>query len=297
MERVPLLIIVTGTGCVGQAATATLLANQLNLSTVVDTQTVWSFFCGLDSTLDPTPAYLRRFESRQELIAEFKRQCATVRRGLNHDIARCFSGGKSMIIAGSHIDPLLYAGLVGIPTESGGVSAGAACGGRQGENTVDHAVDSDNVPTRRLCAPILLRAAEDCRGLLAHAELATPGGVRVGQERLQQVEGGVGGRASPKDIWSNLTAIDEYLADQARIVNERGAAVAAARSVSDVAPQRGTVEQGSSAQAEEGLFTVVWRTTSTASTTELLHQVVLRRIQEVMAPAPQEPKIIIHDVC
>lgn len=48
------------------------------------------------------------FASTEELIHEYKSDCAIVRKGVTSDIDKCLKEGKSLIVEGLHIDPRLY---------------------------------------------------------------------------------------------------------------------------------------------------------------------------------------------
>jgi 2-phosphoglycerate kinase len=48
------------------------------------------------------------FPSKDELIDEYKKDCAIVRKGVTSDIDKCLKEGKSLVIEGFHLDPRLY---------------------------------------------------------------------------------------------------------------------------------------------------------------------------------------------
>lgn len=64
------------------------------------------------------------FPSTQELIREYKSDCAIVRKGVTSDIDKCLKEGKSLIVEGLHIDPRLYQKEIAAHTESGSSSSG-----------------------------------------------------------------------------------------------------------------------------------------------------------------------------
>eukprot|EP00850_Spirogloea_muscicola_P022122 SM000278S10009 [mRNA] locus=s278:117978:121103:+ [translate_table: standard] len=91
-ERVPLIVLVCGTACVGKSTIATQLAQRLNLP---NTEMVYEL-------IRTAP------ESKDELIVEFQRECRAVCKGLDGDLAKAMRDGKSIIIEGFHLDPSIY---------------------------------------------------------------------------------------------------------------------------------------------------------------------------------------------
>ncbi|KAL6580578.1 hypothetical protein OROMI_008602 [Orobanche minor] len=112
-QRVPLVILVCGTACVGKSTIATQLAQRLNLPNVLQTDMVyellrtateWVFLAPLTSS----PVWARDFSSSEELITEFCRECRIVRKGLAGDLKKAMKDGKPIIIEGIHLDPSIY---------------------------------------------------------------------------------------------------------------------------------------------------------------------------------------------
>ncbi|KAE8720185.1 P-loop containing nucleoside triphosphate hydrolases superfamily protein isoform 2 [Hibiscus syriacus] len=107
-QRVPLVILVCGTACVGKSTIATLLAQRLNLPNVLQTDMVYELLrTATDTPLASTPVWARNFSS-SELITEFCRECRIVRKGLNGDLKKAMKDGKPIIIEGIHLDPSIY---------------------------------------------------------------------------------------------------------------------------------------------------------------------------------------------
>ncbi|KAF5947698.1 hypothetical protein HYC85_013655 [Camellia sinensis] len=122
-QRVPLVILVCGTACVGKSTIATQLAQRLNLPNVLQTDMVYellrtateyetdlaSFTYLSDfAPLASSPVWARDFNSPEELITEFCRECRIVRKGLAGDLKKAMKDGKPIIIEGSHLDPSIY---------------------------------------------------------------------------------------------------------------------------------------------------------------------------------------------
>ncbi|KAJ0259346.1 hypothetical protein HA466_0057160 [Hirschfeldia incana] len=105
-QRVPLVILVCGTACVGKSTIATQLAQRLNLPNVLHTDMVYELLrTATDAPLTSTPVWTREFASSEELITEFCRECRIVRKGLAGDLEKAMKDGKPIIIEGRHLDP------------------------------------------------------------------------------------------------------------------------------------------------------------------------------------------------
>ncbi|KAK1305811.1 hypothetical protein QJS10_CPA10g00893 [Acorus calamus] len=108
-QRVPLVILVCGTACAGKSTIATQLAQRLNLPNVLQTDMVYELLrTSTDAPLVSNPVWARDFNSPEELITEFCRECRIVRKGLAGDLKKAMKDGKPIIIEGIHIDPSIY---------------------------------------------------------------------------------------------------------------------------------------------------------------------------------------------
>lgn len=108
-QRVPLVILVCGTACVGKSTIATQLAQRLNLPNVLQTDMVYELLrTSTDAPLASSNVWARDFGSSEELITEFCRECRIVRKGLAGDLKKAMKDGKPIIIEGMHVDPSIY---------------------------------------------------------------------------------------------------------------------------------------------------------------------------------------------
>ncbi|KAG2779301.1 hypothetical protein JG687_00007940 [Phytophthora cactorum] len=123
-NRVPLLIMLAGTACIGKSTLATKLADRLNLSSVLQTDLIFELMCNF-SGQDKTSYITTKFPSTDDLIAEYQKECEVVRKGVKSDIDKCLKDGKSLIIEGFHIDPRLYQKTIGAPEKG----SNASCSG------------------------------------------------------------------------------------------------------------------------------------------------------------------------
>ncbi|CAH0491020.1 unnamed protein product [Peronospora farinosa] len=123
-NRVPLLIMLAGTACIGKSTLATKLADRLNLSSVLQTDLIFELMCNF-SGQKKTSYITTVFPSTDDLIAEYQKECDVVRKGVKSDIDKCLKDGKSLIIEGFHIDPRLYQKTIGAPEKD----SNASCSG------------------------------------------------------------------------------------------------------------------------------------------------------------------------
>lgn len=113
-NRVPLLIMLAGTACIGKSTLATKLADRLNLSSVLQTDLIFELMCNF-SGQDKTCYISTDFPSTEDLVAEYQKECELVRKGVDSDIDKCLKDGKSLIIEGFHVDPRLYQKAIAAP--------------------------------------------------------------------------------------------------------------------------------------------------------------------------------------
>ncbi|KAE8888925.1 hypothetical protein PF005_g12921 [Phytophthora fragariae] len=123
-NRVPLLIMLAGTACIGKSTLATKLADRLNLSSVLQTDLIFELMCNF-SGQEKTSYITTSFSSTEDLIDEYQKECEVVRKGVKSDIDKCLKDGKSLIIEGFHIDPRLYQKTIGAPEKG----SNASCSG------------------------------------------------------------------------------------------------------------------------------------------------------------------------
>lgn len=108
-QRVPLVILVCGTACVGKSTISSQLAQRLNLPNVLKTEMVYELLrTSTEAPLSSTPVWARDFNTSDELITEFCRECRVVRKGLAGDLNKAMKDGKPIIIEGMHLDPSIY---------------------------------------------------------------------------------------------------------------------------------------------------------------------------------------------
>ncbi|KAK9138748.1 hypothetical protein Sjap_009342 [Stephania japonica] len=168
-QRVPLVILVCGTACVGKSTIATQLAHRLNLPNVLQTDMVYELLrTSTDAPLVSTPVWARDFGSSEELITEFCRECRIVRKGLAGDLKKAMKDGKPIIIEGIHLDPSIYL----MDDENRETTSTPA----KTEESANVAVTSqDNAVTEKECTET--SSINDTESSRCYPEAEKPGGV------------------------------------------------------------------------------------------------------------------------
>lgn len=111
-QRIPLIILISGTQCIGKSVIARYLATRLNLSTVHQTEIVYDLCCTIDPSLCAEQLFAMEFPSDQDRLLEYERRCKAVRHALDRDLTKAVQNGKHIIIEGLYIDHALYADLL-----------------------------------------------------------------------------------------------------------------------------------------------------------------------------------------
>ncbi|RUS15427.1 hypothetical protein BC937DRAFT_92461 [Endogone sp. FLAS-F59071] len=105
-QRIPLIILIAGTGCTGKSTIAMQLAERLNLSSVLKTDLTFELIHSIVDGKSPDPLWLTPV-SDSEFMKIFDVECDLVKQGLNADLRKTFIDGKSVIIEGSLINHAL----------------------------------------------------------------------------------------------------------------------------------------------------------------------------------------------
>ena len=104
-QRAPLLILVAGPPVCGKSTLVTQLADRVNVANVLQTAIVASVMKTITGTSNNRPFWAYS-ESEQEIILQEESRVA--RKGVHTDILKCLQEGKSLIIEGYELDPMLY---------------------------------------------------------------------------------------------------------------------------------------------------------------------------------------------
>jgi 2-phosphoglycerate kinase len=110
---VPLLIMISGSGCIGKSILATQLAERLNLPNIVQTDWIHALLSPWLLPSDPsgvadTRIWRRRFASERRFLDEYRREADAVRHAIEADLTKAQTDGKALIVEGLHLDLGLY---------------------------------------------------------------------------------------------------------------------------------------------------------------------------------------------
>ncbi|KAF7728343.1 hypothetical protein EC973_006284 [Apophysomyces ossiformis] len=99
-ERIPLVVLLAGTASIGKSTIATRLSERLNLSSVLKTDVIYDLMHTIMDGVRPP-----RLWTLDEI--HFDRECALVCQGLDADLCKSVSDGKSIIIEGDLVSHAL----------------------------------------------------------------------------------------------------------------------------------------------------------------------------------------------
>ncbi len=80
-KRVPLMILMFGTGCVGKSTLATQLGERLNIPNVLQTDLVLDLVSSLNTDAPSVPVWFHQLPSKKEFIEQYKKECIFMREG------------------------------------------------------------------------------------------------------------------------------------------------------------------------------------------------------------------------
>ena len=99
-QRIPLIVLISGTGCTGKSTLATQLAERLNLPHVTQTDLLCTLMASVQGTAPRPRLWTRRFGSEEALLAEYEREACAVRQALEGDLQKVLKDGKATIVEG-----------------------------------------------------------------------------------------------------------------------------------------------------------------------------------------------------
>jgi tRNA uridine 5-carbamoylmethylation protein Kti12 len=82
-KRVPLMILMFGTGCVGKSTLATQLGERLNIPNVLQTDLVLDLVSSLNTNAPSVPVWFHHHKSKEEFIEQYKKECIFMREGID----------------------------------------------------------------------------------------------------------------------------------------------------------------------------------------------------------------------
>lgn len=117
-ERVPLIVLVAGCGALGLSAVAVRLAQRLNVTRLLQTDTVLAVAraAGEDSSRDGDDDDDVIDNDDDDDVAqpadEWRADCATVRAAAEVEVRAAVEHGRTMVMSGAHVDMEMFAGLL-----------------------------------------------------------------------------------------------------------------------------------------------------------------------------------------
>jgi len=112
LERMPLIIFISGTGFIGKSSTAFQLGERLNISTILQTDIVKALISGSGDHLNQELWY-REHKSITDCMNVYNTASDIVQKGIEGDIVKTLADGKPLIIEGVHLDPFKYLKICG----------------------------------------------------------------------------------------------------------------------------------------------------------------------------------------
>ncbi|KAI8388274.1 uncharacterized protein BYT42DRAFT_559544 [Radiomyces spectabilis] len=101
-QRIPLVVLLAGTGATGKSTIATRLSERLNLSSVLKTDVIYDLMHTIIDGVIPPRIWDLPEQGRWEQIID--NECSLVCRGLDADLCKSVTDGKSIIIEGELVN-------------------------------------------------------------------------------------------------------------------------------------------------------------------------------------------------
>ena len=112
LERIPLIIFISGTGFLGKSNLAFQLGERLNISTILQTDIVCALTTNSGDHLGRALWYTKH-KNAEEFLEVYHKSCLVAKNGIEGDIYKTLTDGKPLIVEGIHLDPTLYLQLCG----------------------------------------------------------------------------------------------------------------------------------------------------------------------------------------
>ncbi|KAI8341973.1 hypothetical protein BC941DRAFT_415018 [Chlamydoabsidia padenii] len=103
-QRIPLVILLAGTGLTGKSTMATRLSERLNLSSVLKTDVIYDLMHTIIDGVTPPRLWEKSDGCDQTFVDTMSQECQLVCQGLDTDVCKSISDGKSVIIEGDLVD-------------------------------------------------------------------------------------------------------------------------------------------------------------------------------------------------
>ena len=112
LERIPLIIFISGTGFLGKSNLAFQLGERLNVSMILQTDIVCALTSNSGDHLGRALWYTKH-KNVDQFLDVYRGLCETANSGIEGDVAKTLTDGKPLIVEGIHLDPDLFLKLCG----------------------------------------------------------------------------------------------------------------------------------------------------------------------------------------
>eukprot|EP00999_Lentomonas_sp_LEN2_P002841 NODE_705_length_1247_cov_123.179464_g666_i0.p1 GENE.NODE_705_length_1247_cov_123.179464_g666_i0~~NODE_705_length_1247_cov_123.179464_g666_i0.p1 ORF type:complete len:350 (-),score=38.07 NODE_705_length_1247_cov_123.179464_g666_i0:54-1103(-) len=213
-ERVPLLVLLAGAPITGKSTLATKLAEVLNIPNLLSTDMLAELTAALGHTKHAAPWF--ETTDKEQLLKEFRTNCADIRQRINGDVDKCFGEGKAFIIEGSYLDPITLGDLADKclvkPAEGDGVIFSGVDLQLLTKAQPDRKAKTEG-PKKGIVVPVLLELAPTEHNLFVdHWVACAP------SDSLQAL--GTSSELAQSNLFANLRTLHEYLDGQCRSVQD-----------------------------------------------------------------------------
>ncbi|KAG2222279.1 hypothetical protein INT45_006958 [Circinella minor] len=104
-QRIPLIVLIAGTASTGKSTVATRLSERLNLSSVLKTDVIYDLMHTIIDGKTPGSLWTTKLATHDQQFKDIVAQeCSLVCRGLDGDLGKSITEGKSIIIEGSLVE-------------------------------------------------------------------------------------------------------------------------------------------------------------------------------------------------
>ena len=104
LERIPLIILISGSIFSGKSSISFQLGERLNISTILQTTIIKSLTTGSDDHLN-TSFLSKNYSCKEEFIEYYEKDSEIACESIKGEILKTLTDGKPLIIEGIHLDP------------------------------------------------------------------------------------------------------------------------------------------------------------------------------------------------
>ena len=101
MQRLPIIIVICGTFCIGKQCLVNQLTEVININNTLSTNVVEE----VQKSMGIFPDYEDCKNDEELEMNQYKQKCEQIYTGLTFDIYKCFNEGKPLILYGRYLNP------------------------------------------------------------------------------------------------------------------------------------------------------------------------------------------------